>query len=96
MRKRLAWLAGILGLAALVRAARSRPEPPSAPASTPSDPADELRARLQQARDAEEPLAVAAEPEPRAEPVPLEERRARVHAKAQEAIDLMREPGEGA
>ncbi|HEY7732688.1 MAG TPA: hypothetical protein VH950_17550 [Gaiellaceae bacterium] len=91
MRKRLAWLAGILGLAALVRAARSRPEPPSAPASTPSDPADELRARLQQARD-----AVAAEPEPRAEPVPLEERRARVHAKAQEAIDLMREPGEGA
>jgi hypothetical protein len=97
MRKRLAWLAGILGIAALARALRRRHAPTSAPAPpalTP-DPADELRARLQQSREAEA-ITVPADDETSRDTVPLEERRARVHAKAQEAIDLMREPGEGA
>jgi hypothetical protein len=93
MRKALAWLAGILGIAALVRALRRRHEAAAPPAAGP-DPAAELRARLQQSREAEA-VTVPAEPEIEREPVPLEERRARVHAKAQEAIDLMREPGEG-
>jgi hypothetical protein len=93
MRKAIAWLAGILGIAALVRALRRRREPvPAAPAPAP-DPADELRARLQQSREAES-VTVPAEPETPRDTVPLDERRARVHAKAQEAIDLMREPGE--
>lgn len=93
MRKALASLAGLLGLAALARALRRRP--PARPAPAAPDPADELRRRLEQAR-ADEPAAAAqAKPGPPTEPVSLEERRARVHARAQEAIDLMREPGEG-
>ena len=50
------------------------------------DPAEELRRRLAETRE-DEPAATEA-PEP-AET--LEERRARVHAKAQEAMDAMRE-----
>jgi hypothetical protein len=50
------------------------------------DPADELRRKLAETRSDETPTedAVTADE-------PLEERRARVHAKAQEAIDAMRD-----
>jgi hypothetical protein len=88
MRKGLAWLAGGLGLAALVRALKgsrhAAAEPPAPPAA---DPADELRAAIAevQADDSEGPAA-------EDEPASLEERRRRVHERAQEAIDAMRDP----
>ena len=93
MKRALASLAGLIGLAALGRwfAQRRRPAEPVADAvATPAepiaveagdDPAEELRRKLAEARDAD--------PEPGDEPESLDERRARVHAKAREAIDAM-------
>jgi hypothetical protein len=65
---------------------RTAAEEPQAPAP---DPADELRRKLAETRDttASEPEATDAGVD---EPS-LDERRARVHAKAQEAMDAMRE-----
>jgi hypothetical protein len=102
MKRALAWFAGLAGIAALGRwlARRGRQEQPAtsirtappAPAaeaaaleSTVADPAEELRRRLAEAREAgpEPETAEAAADET------LEERRARVHAKAREAIDAM-------
>ncbi len=54
------------------------------------DPAVELRERLA-AQRAVDPVAPEEAPVPEGET--LEERRARIHAKAQQAIDAMREPG---
>ena len=90
MRRGLAWLAGALGIAALIRSRRRRQldeawAPAPAPAPTPppaTDPADDLRAALDETR-AEEP--------PAEEPASLEERRRKVHERAQEAIDAMRD-----
>ncbi|HEU0334929.1 MAG TPA: hypothetical protein VFR43_00150, partial [Gaiellaceae bacterium] len=68
---------------------RRQPAPPQ-PAA---DPAEELRRRLEQAR-AEEPPAPPDEPAPAVpRAASIEDRRARVHARAQEALELMREPG---
>jgi hypothetical protein len=91
MRKALASLAGLFGLAALVRSLRRRPAP--APPAGATDPAEELRRRLEETR-AEEAVAPPVEPAP-PRAVTVEERRARVHAQAQEALELMREPGGG-
>jgi hypothetical protein len=85
----LAWIAGLVGIASLGRwlARRRRPAQPPAP---PDDPADELRRRL----DATRAPAAEADDEPDdADARTLEERRADVHLKAQEAIDAMRESG---
>jgi hypothetical protein len=96
MRRGLTWLAGALGLAALLRLRRRRENVP-APAS---DPAAELRAKLAEARgaaddrddfDAAEGVPVDEAEAPRS----IEERRAAIHAKAQEALGEMREtPGD--
>lgn len=96
MRKALASLAGLLGLAALVRALRGRPGAAVAPAAA-EDPADALRRRLaaSRAEEATPAEAPAEAPADERRAASLEERRARVHAKAQEALELMREPGEG-
>ncbi len=83
MRKGLAWLAGGLGLAALLRALTGRRRAP-VPAPAPPDPAAELRAAVAESRPEE--------PAPDAEPTSLEERRRKVHERAQEAIDSMHEP----
>jgi hypothetical protein len=87
MRRALAWIGGAIGLAALARAWRKRQraaaEPPAA------DPADELRTALDETRAAE---ATAGEPAAEGEPASLDERRRRVHERAQEALDAMREP----
>jgi hypothetical protein len=100
VKRALASLAGLIGLAALGRwlAQRRRPaepvidtvaDPVAAPVAGPiaadaaGDPAEELRRKLADARDAEPEDEAAAEPES------LDERRARVHAKAREAIDAM-------
>ena len=92
MRRGLAWLGSALGLAALWRfqrrAARAleRPE---------SDPAAELRARLEEAReapddrdefDAAEGLPVDEVGEPRS----IEERRQAIHEQAERALGEMR------
>ncbi|HEY1316078.1 MAG TPA: hypothetical protein VGF10_02565 [Gaiella sp.] len=96
MRRLIGWTAGVVGIAALARAlARKRVHHPVAAPAPPAAPVDEhaeaLRRKLDETRAAEGASA-AAEPEPEAPREPLEERRARVHAKAQEAIDSMNEP----
>lgn len=88
MRRALTWLAGLAGIAALLRR-RSRQRltaPPTLPSSA-LDPAVELRQKLDETRT---PAA-----EQSAEPqgsLSLDERRARVHERATEAITQMRSP----
>jgi hypothetical protein len=102
VKRALAWLAGLVGIAALGRwlARRNHPsatvaEPVPVPeanavvADAGGDPAEELRQKLAHARAAEEPGAEAPAES-------LDERRARVHAKAREAIDSMADDGETA
>jgi len=94
MRRALTWLAGGLGLAALLRL-RRKPAAVQAPAA---DPAEELRRRLAEAREAgddrDEFDAAEGTPvdEVDAPKLSLEERRAAIHAKAQEALGEMHPP----
>lgn len=96
MRRGLTWLGGALGLAAFLRLKRraggafERPQ---------SDPADELRARLEQARDAPDDRDAfdAAEGQPvnevgrsTTEPRSTDERRRAIHEQAQQALGEMR------
>ena len=104
MRRLLTWIAGGLGVVALLRQLlRRQPLPPPAPPpaeSAEADPAEELRAKLEQARDTaddrEEFDAAEGTPVDTVEATPaeptnsLEERRRRVHDKAQEALGQMR------
>ena len=90
-------MAGLVGIAALARVLahrRGRPElQPSSPPGHEPDPADELRRKLSETRGTA--TAEAAPPEPAPAPEPqetLDERRSRVHAKAQEAIEAMQDP----
>jgi hypothetical protein len=92
VRRLFGWTAGLVGIAALARlvaARRSRTQAPALPPPAPpaADPAEELRRKLAQSRDTNvsAPESVEAS-EPRES---LEERRARVHAKAQEALSAM-------
>lgn len=85
MRRTLFVVAGVALAAVAARAAHRRRA--SQPELEPGpDPAEELRKSLDATRDGEGDLSDANRPS-------LEERRARVHEKAQEAIDLMGEPG---
>jgi hypothetical protein len=95
VRRALRWLAGLAGLAALIRLLavsrrRRLRETPSAPGR---DPATELRRKLDEARVAGPPAPTPDGPpaasRPVSSPVSIEERRARIHRKAQEAIELM-------
>ena len=94
-------MAGLIGLAALGRWLAKRRHPVdgvNAPAEAtsgaatgetiPADPAEELRRKLANARGSEPEGTPASEP---AET--LDERRARVHSKAREAIDSMGDAG---
>lgn len=98
------WLAGLAGVAGVLgllrrRGARMSDRVEERPAP---DPAAELRRKLVEARGAEgPPAATAAGPPPPGAPAvdesgpgevaaSLEDRRARLHAKAQEAIESMR------
>jgi hypothetical protein len=90
VRRLIGWTAGLVGIAALARllaARRHRAEAPALPPSTSPDPAEELRRKLDESRDADAPAAEPTESSERNES--LEERRARVHAKAQEALSAM-------
>jgi hypothetical protein len=88
MRRGLLLVGGIAVGAALFEAARrKRARSTAPPTQSPAvgDPADELRQTLRTAREAEV-ATTAAGLSPS-----LEERRARVHEKAQEALELMRD-----
>lgn len=96
----LAGLAGVAGLLGLLRRRRALPVPETAVEPAGPDPAAELRRKLNEARTG--PTAPASPPPPAREPdeaaapstaVPLEERRALLHAKAQDAIESMRTGG---
>ena len=93
MRRALTWLAGAVGLAALARHFSRRRAAVEGPVG--EDPADELRRKLATQREDEPDAApggpVIEEPDEDVPPVDLAERRAEVHARAQEAIDSMRE-----
>jgi hypothetical protein len=87
MRRALTWLAGLAGIAALLRR-RSRqqaPAPQTAPSAPPPDPVLELRQKLEETRASDPAPAEAT-----GSPLSLDERRTRVHERAQDAIDLMR------
>jgi hypothetical protein len=100
VRRLIGWAAGLVGIAALARMlaqrqARREAEmrlPPPAPAA---DPAEELRRKLSATRSSDPAVTVDEPPASSAEPTEtIEERRARVHAKAQEAIEAMQGPTE--
>jgi hypothetical protein len=96
MRRGLAWLGGALGLAALLRLRRRSS---GTFERRDSDPADELRARLEQARDAHDDRDEfdAAEGQPLDEieqPRSIEERRRAIHEQAQQVLGEMRTPDE--
>jgi len=95
VKRSLAWFAGIVGIAALgrmlsrrrdarapdQRPAQADPTPAETAGEPVADPAEELRRKLAAKRQPESVEPGATET--------LEERRARVHAKAREAIDAM-------
>ena len=103
MKRSLAWLAGIVGIAALGRmlSRRRATRAPIGPLNPPAPVADEVAVdpAADPAEELRRKLAAAREPETAAEPEvveTLEERRARVHAKAREAMDAMNGDGPAA
>jgi hypothetical protein len=90
VRKLFGWTAGLVGIAALARVLARR-QRAHARATTPAlepDPADALRQKLSETRATPD---APAEPRAMEPPETIEERRARVHAKAKEAIEAMQE-----
>ena len=93
VRRLFGWTAGLVSIAALARllARRRRREAPTPAAlDAAQDPAEELRRKLTETRQAAAP-SDAAETEAT---VTLDERRSRVHAKAQQAIEAMQDVSE--
>ena len=97
VKRALTSIAGLVGIAALGRWLSQRrhpaptvPEPTEAPAD---DPAEELRRKLASARQPAPEQETETETATAAPEETLEERRARVHAKAREAIDAMGDEG---
>jgi hypothetical protein len=95
MRKLVRWIAGLAGIAALAKLIHARPRtvPPLTPGdATIDDPAEELRRKLAEARAAAPDPAGATETTvtPDEPERSLEERRAEIHSRAQDAIDAMR------
>jgi hypothetical protein len=90
MGRALAGLGGALGLAWLWRRLHPKPAEPG------PDPAEELRARLEQAREADDDrdefdAAEGQTLDEVGEPRSLEERRQAVHDQAQQTLESMRE-----
>ena len=90
MRKLLKWIVVTIGIAALVRWFRRRGAEnetdviaPSQPAA--DDPADELRRKLAETREADEP-----EEAPETPDATVEERRADVHEQGRATLDEMK------
>lgn len=86
MRKLLKWIVVTAGVTALVRWFKRRggASEISAPTAPAEDPADELRRKLAESREAEDP----GEPEVAAETT-VEERRADVHEQGRATLDEM-------
>lgn len=94
MRRLFGWMAGLAGVAALARLL-SRRRPSTRGTTLEEDPAEALRRKLADSKLAETGATSApGDEQPAAgDDAPstsLEERRARLHEKAQEAIDAMR------
>ena len=89
VRRLFGWMAGLAGIAALARLLSTRQARREAPpAGEPPDPADALRQKLSQTRAEPASETASARPDdPSLET--LDERRARIHAKAQETIESM-------
>jgi hypothetical protein len=95
VRTLIGWAAGLVGIAALARVLARRQVRREAESRRPApaaDPAEELRRKLSATRSSA-PAATSEEP-PAAPAETIDERRARVHAKAQEAIEAMQGPAE--
>jgi hypothetical protein len=82
MRRLYAWLAGAAGGLAAYRALKRRHAEPEAVPAAPDPRADELRARLAEARGAEEPAAAGEQLDPDA-------RRRLVHEQARATLEEM-------
>ena len=91
MKRLIAWVAGAAGGLAAYRAVKvRRPGPRPAPAPGADARAEELKARLQEAREAvDEPPADGADPLDAA-PLDPGARRAQVHEQGRAALDEMR------
>jgi hypothetical protein len=93
VRRLFRWAVGIASALAIWKAWTRRRPADTTPAAPPEpDPADELRRTLASSREKTEAMVVAQGDEPAGDgpEASLEERRARVHAKAQEAAAEMR------
>jgi hypothetical protein len=104
MRRLTAWVGGALGAAVAYRWWRRRPEEVAeplsqAPQEQPDERAEELRARLAESRDSDEPApAEPAEPsvvEPHEPEEALEDRRRQVHEEGRAALDEMKSDDAG-
>jgi hypothetical protein len=111
MRRLTAWVGGALGGVVAYRWWRRRPEAAAEPSPEPSqeqpdERADELRAKLAETRESDEPSAaepVEPSPEPEGQveavesepPEAVEERRQRVHEEGRAALDEMKSNGAG-
>ncbi len=89
MGKLLKWIVVTVGITALVRWFKRRGAEPEIAAPTTDDPARELRQKLAESRDAEEPA-----PAPAASETTVEERRADVHEQGRATLDEMKPPDE--
>jgi len=93
VRRLFGWTAGLVSIAALARVVarrRRHAAPPPAGADEAQDPAEELRRKLSETRQDTAP----SDPVVTAPTETLDERRSRVHAKAQQAIEAMQDVSE--
>ncbi|HSF60184.1 MAG TPA: hypothetical protein VLA69_00670 [Gaiellaceae bacterium] len=89
MAKLLKWIVVTVGITALVRWFRRRGAEPEIAAPATGDPAEELRQKLAESRDAEEPAEAPATSE-----TSVDERRADVHEQGRATLDEMKPPDE--
>jgi len=92
VRRLYGWTAGLVGIAALARllsARRAQVGTPALPPPPAQDPADELRRKLAETRETGSSPAESPREQPSGPKESLADRRARVHAKAQEALAAM-------
>jgi hypothetical protein len=92
MRRTVTWIAGLVGIAALARWIRGRRRASVLPESDlgGADPALELRSKLAETREQPSPdPGATVETDEIDGSSTIDERRARIHEKAQQAIDEM-------
>lgn len=87
--KLLKWIVVTVGITALVRWFRRRRAEPEIAAPATGDPAEELRQKLAESRDEEEPAEA-----PAATETSVDERRADVHEQGRATLDEMKPPDE--